>query len=110
MATYDFIAANARIYQGNSFSRGFYKSDGSIWEANETGEFEMFNSGGTVVASGAMAHSADNLSMGFHVPDTATPTLLGVYIVLAVVTDTGDATVNAPLAEYTVTVSEKKAP
>ncbi len=103
------VFGSKTLYQGQSFSKSLTKKDGSIWESNEVGDFEMFNSDGTVVSSGSLVKSGDNLSLTFTIPDDDTASLVGAHTINADLTDTVDDAIRIPLAEYDMTYKEKKA-
>ena len=100
---------SATEYQGESFTKSLTKDDDSIWEANETAEFQMTDVDGLEVASGSLVKSADDLSLTFTLGSTDTTALLGQYLLLVYITDTVDAEVHSVIAKYTMTYIDKKA-
>ena len=96
-------------FQGESFNRSLTKKSGAIWETNEVGNFELIDTSGTVVSSGSLIKSADNLSLTIAVPKGDTATLVGNYRLLANLTDTVDTDFSDVIAEYEITYKEKKA-
>jgi hypothetical protein len=96
-------------YQGESFNRSLYKKNGSEWDANQVGNYELVDDTGAVVSSGDLIKSDDNLSLTIAVPKADTATLVGSYRLLAHLTDTVDTTFDDVIAEYEITYLEKKA-
>lgn len=89
-------------YQGDSFSRSLTKDSGAIWEANEEANYKMVDMKGTIVASGDLVKSVDNLSMSFMVGKTATANLVGIHKLIVYLTDTSVAEMSYPIAEYKI--------
>ncbi len=96
-------------YQGESFTRGLSKDNGTEWETEDTGYWELLDDDGVAVSSGALQKSSDNLSVEISVPKADTESLSGTYVLLVHITRTDDATFNDVIAKYTITYIEEKA-
>ncbi len=108
--TYNIVKGFETLYPGNSFTVAIYKDDGSTWAANETGFFEVYDKAGINVANGAMVKGDSDLALVAMVPNSATSTWIGPYLVTASLTDTVDTEKRELLAEYLLTYKSKKAP
>ena len=96
-------------YYNCDICKAILKDDGTIWEVNETGYYEMFSGNSKIVSNGALLKTGDNLSLYFSVPKTDTGVLEGVYLLLVHLTDTNDATIDDVIAQFSVTYKIKKA-
>ncbi len=101
--------AIAEDYQGESFTRSLNKESLAVWDANEVANYELIDGDGTVVSSGDLTKSGDNLSLIVSIPKTDTADLIGSYLLLVHLTDTVDTTFDDVIAEYKITYKEKKA-
>lgn len=95
-------------YPGESFTKTLGKGNGGAWSDTEGANYEMFNSEATLVSSGGLAKSADDLTMTFTVPQADTAALDGNCLLLVYLTDTADPTMNDVIAEYHMEYRAKK--
>ena len=96
-------------YQGESFAKSIQKENNATWDANDTAEYEMTDSSGTVVSSGSLTKSGDSLSFALFVPNTDTASLEGIHLLLVYLTNSVDATISDVIAEYRINYKSKKA-
>ena len=96
-------------YQGESFAKALGKTSGLIWDANEIGTYEVVDGTGTVVSSGALSKSIDNLSLIVVIPASDTSALLGDYLLLVHLNDSIDAEFSDVIGEYKMSYKERKA-
>ena len=88
--------------QGESFTRTLTKKDGSIWEANEVASYTMIDATGTVVDTGDLTKSGDNLGLIFQVAKTVTTDFQGEYKFAVLLEDTIDLDFSDYIAYYTI--------
>ena len=108
--SYTKASYTATEYAGESFTKEVKKQSGETWATNETGSYEMYDTAGTMVASGDAVKSGDELSLTFTVPATDTTSFIGSYLLLFYLKDTGDTNIKDVILEYTITYKEKKGP
>ena len=96
-------------YAGESFTKSLARKDGSVWEATESGVWELVDDASNQVASGVLTKSADNLTLTAQIPKTDTVGLGGNYLLLLSITDSDDADFEDVIAEYFIEYRERKA-
>ena len=99
----------ATLYQGTSFSISVGKETGDVWASTEDGEFEVTDEENTVVLSGDLVKSGDNLSLTAIIGRTDCVDWVGNYKLLAYQTDTGDSEIRVPIVDYDLDYETTKA-
>ena len=99
----------ATLYQGTSFTQTLAHEDGSIWGATEDLAYELTDPENNIISGDPLIRSGDDLTFTFIVPEADTVSLEGEYLLLVYQTDTGDARIKVPVAQYELTYITTKA-
>ena len=103
------IVKGEKEWQGESYSKPFNKSSGTVWLPEDTGYHELLDTEGLVVSTGALTQSADNLALIFFVPSSDTVALEGRYRLLIHLTNSSNVELDDVLIEFEIIYSIKKA-
>ena len=104
------VSYTASEYAGESFTKEVAKQDNSEWASNESGLYEMYDTGGSLVSHGDAVKTSDNLKLVFTVPATDTASFTGSYLLLFYLTDSNDANIKDVVVEYVITYKAKQGP
>ncbi len=96
-------------YAGESFSKPLAKGDGSVWEATDSGYYQLVDSEGAIISTAPMTKSANEKALIFFVPKSDTIGITGKYKVVARLTNTLNAELDDVIAEYSIIYSILKA-
>ena len=96
-------------YQGTSFTRTLIKKDKTAWDITDEANWILFDPAGAETLTGDLTKVNSAFGLKFILTQTDTATLLGNYILVAFLTNTGDAYINEILAYYTLYYNELKA-
>jgi len=99
----------ATLYQGTSFTETLGHEDETVWGATEELSFVVTDPDNNEVSSGDLVRSGDDLSFTFTIPHGDTTDWLGEYLLLIYQTDTGNADIRVPVAQYELTYETTKA-
>lgn len=99
----------ASLYQGTSFAVSVGKETKEIWGANEEGIFTLTDETNVEVLTSSLTKSVDNLSLTAFIGKTDSAVFEGKYRLLAYHTDTNNAEVLVPIADYELEYSTTKA-
>lgn len=96
-------------FQNESYYRTLYREDRTAFDAEESAFYELITRHGRVVSTGVCQKSVDSTAFELRVPDTATGSLLGPYLLLVYLKDSRDPRIKDVIAEYRIEYTKKEA-